>query len=279
MKSLKRVRAAAAGCLAFGALAFGFSAFAEDKEVRVYNWSDYIDESILEDFTKETGIKVVYDVFDSNEMLETKLLAGGTGYDVVVPTGTIPQPPDPGRRVPEARQVASCRTSRTCGPSISDRVANYDPGNEYAIDYMWGTTGVGYNEAKIKERMPDAPVDSLDMIFKPEIVSKFKDCGVIVLDSPDDILPVTSQLSRPRSQHQQARGPREGGQADGDDPAVHPEVPLLRVHQRARQRRHLHGARLVGRHPAGSRPRHGGQERSGRSSMRCRRKARRCGST
>jgi putrescine transport system substrate-binding protein len=75
-------------------------------------------------------------------------------------------------------------------PEVSNRIAVYDPGNEYGIDYMWGTTGVGYNEAKIKERMPDAPVDSLDMIFKPEIAAKFKDCGIYVLDSPDDILPV-----------------------------------------------------------------------------------------
>lgn len=189
MKSLKRVGNAAAGCLAIGALAFGFSAFAADKEVRVYNWSDYIDESILEDFTKETGIKVVYDVFDSNEVLETKLLAGGSGYDVVVPTGQFLN------RQIQAGVFQKLDKSKlpnlsNMWPVVSDRVAVYDPGNEYAIDYMWGTTGVGYNEAKIKERMPDAPVGSLDMIFKPEIAAKFKDCGIMVLDSPDDILPV-----------------------------------------------------------------------------------------
>ena len=141
------------------ALVYGYSAFAKDREVRVYNWSDYIDKSILEDFTKETGIKVIYDVFDSNEVLETKLLAGGSGYDVVVPTGQF-----------LARQIkagvfqkldkSKLPNLSNMWPEVSSRVAVYDPGNEYGINYMWGTTGVGYNEAKIKERMPDAPVNS-----------------------------------------------------------------------------------------------------------------------
>lgn len=161
---------------------------AADKEVRVYNWSDYIDPQILKDFTKETGINVVYDVFDSNEVLETKLLAGGSGYDVVVPTGPF-----------LSRQIAAGVFQKldksklpnlaNMWPEIMKQLAIYDPGNQYAINYMWGTTGIGYNAAKIKERMPDAPVDSWDLIFKPEILSKFKDCGVMVLDAPDDILP------------------------------------------------------------------------------------------
>jgi putrescine transport system substrate-binding protein len=164
-------------------------ALADDKEVRVYNWSDYIDESVLEEFTKETGIKVVYDVFDSNEVLETKLLAGKTGYDVVVPTGQFLN-----RQIKagvfQKLDKSKLPNLSNMWPEVSERVSVYDPGNEYAIDYMWGTTGVGYNEAKIKERMADAPVESLDMIFKPEIAAKFKDCGIHVLDSPDDIMPV-----------------------------------------------------------------------------------------
>ena len=91
------------------------AAWAQERVVNVYNWSDYIDESIIEDFTKETGIKVVYDVFDSNEILETKLLAGGSGYDVVVPTGQLPRPPDPGRRLPEARQVEAAQPLQHVG--------------------------------------------------------------------------------------------------------------------------------------------------------------------
>lgn len=165
------------------------TAVAAERVVRVFNWSDYIDPVILEDFTKETGIKVVYDVFDSNEVLETKLLAGKTGYDIVVPTGSFLS------RQIEAGVFQKLDKSKipniaNLWPEVSERVAVYDPGNQYAINWMWGTTGVGYNEGKIKERMPDAPVDSLDIIFKPEIAAKFKDCGIYVLDSAEDILPV-----------------------------------------------------------------------------------------
>ncbi len=173
---------------AVAAMAFASTVASADKEVRVFNWSDYIDESILADFTKETGIKVVYDVFDSNEVLETKLLAGKTGYDIVVPTGSFLS------RQIQAGVFQKLDKSKipnitNLWPEVSNRVAVYDPGNEYAINWMWGTTGVGYNEAKILERMPDAPVGSLDMIFKPEIAAKFKDCGIFVLDSPEDIIP------------------------------------------------------------------------------------------
>ena len=160
----------------------------EEKIVNVYNWSDYIDDSILADFEKETGIKVVYDVFDSNEILETKLLAGSTGYDVVVPTGTF-----------LARQIqagvfreldkSKLPNLQHMWDSIQERVAKYDPDNAYSINYMWGTTGIGYNEGKIKERMPDAPVDSWRMFFDPEVVSKFADCGIHMLDAPAEAIP------------------------------------------------------------------------------------------
>ncbi|HEX2843259.1 polyamine ABC transporter substrate-binding protein [Hyphomicrobium sp.] len=161
---------------------------AADRVVNVYNWSDYIDKSILEDFTQETGIKVVYDVFDSNEVLETKLLAGKTGYDVVVPTG-----PFLARQI-DASVFQKLDKSKlpnlaNMWPEIEKRVAAYDPGNSYSINYMWGTTAIGFNEAKIKKRMPDAPVDSWDLVFKPEIISKFKDCGIHFLDAADDVIP------------------------------------------------------------------------------------------
>ena len=183
-----RARRVIATSVAIAAMALGHAVVAKDREVRVYNWSDYIDQSILEDFTKETGIKVVYDVFDSNEVLETKLLAGGSGYDVVVPTGPF-----------LSRQISAKvfrKLDKSKLPNISNmwediqkRSSIYDPGNEYSINYMWGTTAIGYNEAKVKERMGDAPVDSWDLFFKPEILSKFKDCGIHVLDAADDILP------------------------------------------------------------------------------------------
>ncbi|MEQ1715568.1 MAG: polyamine ABC transporter substrate-binding protein [Hyphomicrobium sp.] len=169
-------------------LAVGTAAVAKDKEVRVYNWSDYIDESILADFTKETGIKVVYDVFDSNEVLETKLLAGSTGYDVVVPTGPFLSR-QIGAKVFRKLDKSKLPNISNMWPDIQKRSSIYDPGNEYSINYMWGTTAIGYNEAKIKERMPDAPIGSWDMIFKPEVIAKFKDCGIHILDAADDILP------------------------------------------------------------------------------------------
>ena len=163
-------------------------AMAADTVVNVYNWSDYIDEEILTDFEKETGIKVVYDVFDSNDVLETKMLAGGSGYDVVVPSGTF-----------LARQIkagvfqpldrAKLSNWGNLWDTVMDRTGKYDPGNKYAINYMWGTTGIGYVEEKIKERMPDAPVDSWDMIFNPDVISKFADCGVHILDAGDELIP------------------------------------------------------------------------------------------
>jgi putrescine transport system substrate-binding protein len=164
------------------------AAQAQDNVVNVYNWSDYIGEGVLEDFTKETGIKVVYDTYDSMEMMETKLLAGGSGYDIIVPTDRNLA------RLIQAEVVRKLDKSKLPNlqhqwPAIAERLANYDPGNEHAANYMWGTTGIGYNVDKIKERMADAPLDSWDLLFKPEIISKFADCGVHVLDSADDMLP------------------------------------------------------------------------------------------
>jgi putrescine transport system substrate-binding protein len=163
-------------------------ASAQERVVNVYNWSDYIDSSILEDFTKETGIKVVYDVFDSNEILETKLLAGGSGYDVVVPTANF-----------LARQIQAGvfqKLDKSKLPNLSnmwdvitDRTVKYDPGNEYSINYMWGTVGLGYNKQKVKEALGVDEIDSWDVLFKPENVSKLAGCGVYVLDSPTDIFP------------------------------------------------------------------------------------------
>ncbi len=165
------------------------AALAQDRTVNVYNWSDYIDESILEEFTAETGIKVVYDVFDSNEVLETKLLAGGTGYDVVVPTADF-----------LSRQIqagAFMKLDKTKLPNlanmwsdIEERVAKYDPDNAYSINYMWGTTGLGYNVDKVKAALgDDAPVDSWDLLFDPENASKLQECGIFVLDAPTELIP------------------------------------------------------------------------------------------
>lgn len=169
--------------LAFGVVA---PATAEDKVVHVFNWSDYIDDTILKDFEAETGIRVVYDTFDSNDILETKLLAGQTGYDVVVPSGHFLA-----RQIMAGVFMPLDRTKlpnwKNLDPAILARTAIWDEGNKHAVPYMWGTTGFAYNVKKIKERMPDAPVDSFRMVFDPEVVSKFKDCGVYLMDEVDEM--------------------------------------------------------------------------------------------
>jgi putrescine transport system substrate-binding protein len=164
------------------------AANAQERTVNVFNWSDYIDDSILADFTKETGIKVVYDVFDSNEILETKLLAGGSGYDVVVPTASFL-----GRQI-QAGVFQKLDKSKLTNygnvwDMVAERIATYDPGNEHAVTYMWGTTGIGYNKAKVKAALGVDKIDSWKTIFDPAEIAKLKDCGVYMLDSPTDILP------------------------------------------------------------------------------------------
>jgi putrescine transport system substrate-binding protein len=162
---------------------------ADDKVVNVYNWSDYIDEEILADFEKETGIKVVYDVFDSNDILETKLLAGSSGYDVVVPSaGFLTRQIEAG--VFQELDKAKLDNYGNMWSVVNDQVARFGPLNDYSINYMWGTTGIGYVESKIQERLgDDAPVDSLAMFFDPVIASKLADCGIYALDASDEIIP------------------------------------------------------------------------------------------
>ena len=169
--------------------AAGSPASTEEKVVNVYNWSDYIDPKTLEQFTAETGIKVNYDVFDANEVLETKLLAGNTGYDVVVPSASFME-----RQIKAGVFQKLDRAKITnwdkLDPEVLQRVALHDPGNEHAVNFMWGTTGIGYNEGKVKAIDPNAPVDSFRLVFDPAIASKFKDCGISVLDAPSEITAV-----------------------------------------------------------------------------------------
>ena len=162
---------------------------AEERTVNFYNWSSYMAPGVLEDFTRETGIKVVYDTFDANETLETRLLAGKSGYDVVVPTAYFLQ------RQIKAGVFQKLDKSKlpnliNAWPMVTARLATYDPDNQYAVNYMWGTTGIGYN-VKAAENIlgPAAKIDSWDVVFKPESLAKFRDCGIHMLDSPDDIFP------------------------------------------------------------------------------------------
>ena len=188
MREQARLRNSLTGAIA-AVLLFSPLAQAEERTVNFYNWSNYMAPGVLEDFTRETGIKVVYDTFDANETLETRLLAGKSGYDVVVPTGYFLQ------RQITAKVFLKLDKSRlpnlaNAWPVITKELATYDPGNNYGANYMWGTTGIGYN-VKMAQKIlgPDAKIDSWDMVFKPENLAKFRDCGIHMLDSADDILP------------------------------------------------------------------------------------------
>jgi putrescine transport system substrate-binding protein len=158
------------------------------RVVNFYNWSDYIEPGVLDGFTKETGIKVRYDTFDSNDTLEAKLLTGKSGYDVVVPSGYF-----------LARQIQAGIFLKldkeklpnlvNAWPEIANRLASYDPGNQYAVNYMWGTTGIGYNVNAVREILgANATIDSWDEVFDPARIAKFKNCGVHLLDSSDDVM-------------------------------------------------------------------------------------------
>jgi putrescine transport system substrate-binding protein len=161
----------------------------EEKVVNVYNWSDYIDPKTLEAFTKETGIKVNYDVFDTNEVLQTKLLAGNTGYDVVVPSASFLELQI---KAGVFRKLDKSKLPnwKNLDPNILQRVALHDPGNQYAVNHMWGTDAIGYNVKKVLAIDPKAPLDSWNLIFDPKEAAKFKDCGISVLDAPDEVVGV-----------------------------------------------------------------------------------------
>ena len=171
------------------ALATVMAGAASAETVRVYNWSDYIDESLLEKFEQETGIELVYDVFDSNEVLETKMLAGGSGYDVVVPSGTFLQ-----RQITagafQPLDISKLPNLENMWDVVSSRTEQYDPENAHSINYMWGTTGIGVNLGKVREALgEDAPVDSWSLVFDPANMEKLADCGVHFLDAPAEMIP------------------------------------------------------------------------------------------
>jgi len=162
----------------------------QEKVLNVYNYSDYIAEDTIPNFEKATGIKVTYDVFDSDEMVETKLLAGGSGYDLVVPTlnffgrqiqAGVFLPLDK-RKIPNLANL---------DPEVMKRIAQQDPDNKYGVPYMIGTTGIGYNVDKIKAAFGSTDIaNSWDLVFKPENIAKLKDCGITILDTPSDMIPI-----------------------------------------------------------------------------------------
>jgi len=159
----------------------------DQRILNVYNWSDYIDPTVIPAFEQEYGIKVNYDVFDSNEVVETKLLAGHTGYDVVVPSASFMQ-----RQIQagvfQKLDKSLLPNLKNLDPMITHIIEVHDPGNQYSVNYLWGTSGIGYSEAKILKAMPNAPVDSLAMLYDPKVVKNFTDCGVSILDAPDEVV-------------------------------------------------------------------------------------------
>lgn len=175
--------------LCFPALLFTVvsMAQAEDKTLNLYSWADYVPPQTLQRFEKETGIHVRYDTFDTSEVLETKLLTGGSGYDVVVPSSSV-----------LARGLAAgalkemphegLKGYANLDPDLLTKLAAVDPGNRYAVPYTWGTLGLGMNVEAVKKRLPDVPLNSLDLLFKPEYASKLKDCGIAILDSPQEVI-------------------------------------------------------------------------------------------
>lgn len=160
---------------------------AEEKVVNVYNWSDYIAEDTVANFEKETGIKVNYDMYDGNETLETKLLAGSSGYDVVVPSASFME-----RQIKtgvyQKLDKSKLPNLVNMDKEIMDRAALHDPGNEHSVDYMWGTTGIGYNADKIAKAVGNTPVDSWALVYDPKNAARLKGCGIALLDSPSEIV-------------------------------------------------------------------------------------------
>jgi putrescine transport system substrate-binding protein len=197
-----RLFSAALFCLALAACGHSANtsrpaASAEDKVVNVYNWYDYIKPDVLRQFEARYGIKVRYDVYDSNNTLEAKLLAGHSGYDVVFPSGAYLE------SLITAGVFATLDKSQlpnleSLDPAIMQRLAAHDPGNAHAIDYTWGITGMAYNGAAIEARMPQAPVDSWSLLFDPKIAAHFADCGIGLYESPNVIVPsVLAWLGEP----------------------------------------------------------------------------------
>jgi putrescine transport system substrate-binding protein len=171
---------------ALSAFLVASGAAAEEKVLNFYNWSDYIAEDTIANFERETGIKVNYDVYDSNETLEAKLLAGKSGYDLVVPSSSF-LAAQVKAKIFRKLDRAKLANWGNLDPAIMRRLEATDPGNQYAAPYMWGTTGIGYNVEMVKARLGDAEVDSWDLIFKPEVAAKLADCGIALLDSPTDV--------------------------------------------------------------------------------------------
>lgn len=181
--------AALAAGLALAGLAGAAAQSATGGSLNIYNWNDYINEETLRRFEAETGIHVRYDVYDANETLDAKLRAGHSGYDLVVPTASPFLALEVKANLFRPLDKSKLKNYANLDPQLMRQLAADDPGDQHAVPWMWGTTGIGYNDATVRQIMPDAPVDSLKLLFDPAVVSKFQNCGVVILDSPTDVIP------------------------------------------------------------------------------------------
>ncbi|BAL93377.1 polyamine ABC transporter substrate-binding protein [Rubrivivax gelatinosus] len=180
--------------LAVGAATVAFAAGAQNTEPKVlniYNWAEYIAEDTLKNFEKETGIKVRYDIFDSNEILHAKLVAGKTGYDIVVPGAHFAKAQIEGGLF-QKLDKSLLPNWKNLDPAVLEQMAKVDPGNQYLVDWLWGYVTVGINVKKVKAALGSTPMpaNAWDLLFKPEYASKLKGCGVSMLDSASEVMPV-----------------------------------------------------------------------------------------
>ena len=179
-----------AACLATSALAGADEPVdSEESVLNVYNWADYIGRTTIADFEREFGIKVNYDVYDASPTVDAKLMAGRSGYDVVVHSAGYSSRLQ-AAGIYQALDRSQLTNWRHLDLDLLDQFALFDPGNRYGVPYMWGTTGFAYNEAMILERMPDAPVGSARMMFDPAVASRFADCGISILEAPTEVIPL-----------------------------------------------------------------------------------------
>ncbi|MDM8350826.1 extracellular solute-binding protein [Pseudomonas sp. sp1636] len=160
---------------------------AEEQVLNIYNWADYVAPQALERFQSETGIRVKYDTFDSAEVLDSKLLTGGSGYDVVFPASSGLARAIQAKAV---QPVGALSNAGNLDPELLAKLASVDPGNRYGVPYTWGTVGLGLNRQALEQRLPGVALNSLDLLFKPEYASQLKDCGIAVLDSPQEVIAI-----------------------------------------------------------------------------------------
>ncbi len=227
---------------------------AEEKVVHVYNWVDYVGPTTIADFEARTGIRVVYDTYDANEILETKMLTGRSGYDVVFPSA-----------VPLARQVGAGAIGRLdksklpnlvhMDPVVMERIALNDPGNAHAIPYMWGTAGIGYNPDKVEKVLGTDTIDSWSAIFDPAIAVEAREVRHRDDGRARGHVHGRAHLPRPRREQREARGPRRRGGAPEARAALHPVLQYVAAHERPRERRGLRRLQLERIPDPGARPR------------------------